>query len=44
VFCQKNYNQTFPNFTINLPAQLLTSNFTPSLHSTDLRDYPSQSA
>lgn len=44
VFCQKNYNQTFPNFTINFPPQVLTSNFTPAVHSTDLRVYPSQSA
>ena len=41
--CQKNCNQTFPNFTINFLPQLLTSHFTPALHSIDLRAYPSQS-
>jgi len=44
VFCQKNYNQTFPNFTINFPPQFLTSNFTPALHNTELRIYPFHSA
>jgi len=44
VLCQENYNQTFPNFTINFLPQILTSNFTSALHSTDLSVYPSQSA